>query len=123
MYILGLSLIQIILATVAVVFITISVMRFGRKERGQTGFKLISSCIVWGGILVTALFPKWVLQIARSLGMGENLNTLIFTGFVIAFALIFRMLGSIEHLERTITLLVRKEALKDLDKQKHEKKT
>lgn len=93
-------------------------MRFFKKERTQTGFKLLITIIVWGGVLFTSLFPVTVHNLSRSLGLGDNLNTLIFFGFVVVFIVLFKLLSSIEKLERSLTDIVRKEALKDVYKLK-----
>ena len=108
------TLIQLILSLVALIFLGNRVIRFLRKERTQTGFKLILTLVVWGGILLTSLFPVTVHNLSRSLGFGDNLNTLIFFGFVIVFVILFKLLASIENMERNITEVVRKEALKDI---------
>ena len=98
-----LSVIQIILAIIASYFLLNRTMRFMRKERTQTGFKLITTCIVWGGVLFTSLFPTEVHNLSRRLGFGENLNTLIFFGFVVVFIVLFKLLSSIEKLEKSLT--------------------
>lgn len=108
------SLIQIILALISLYFLLNRIIRFARKERTQTGFKLVVTLVVWGGVLFTSLFPVTVHTFSRSLGFGDNLNTLIFFGFVVVFIVIFKLLSSIEKLERGLTDIVRKEALKDL---------
>jgi hypothetical protein len=91
-------------------------MRFIWKEKTQTFFKLVTTLIVWGGVLYTSLFPKEVHSLSTRMGFGENLNTLIFFGFVVVFVIIFRLLAVIERTESQLTDLVRKIALKDLDK-------
>ncbi|MEK7079568.1 MAG: DUF2304 domain-containing protein [Patescibacteria group bacterium] len=106
--------IQFILSLIALFFLGNRIIRFLRKERTQTGFKLIMTLLVWGGILFTSLFPVTVHNLSRNLGFGDNLNTLIFFGFVVVFVILFKLLASIENMERNITEIVRKEALKDL---------
>ena len=108
------TLIQFILSFIALFFLGNRIIRFLRKERSQTGFKLIMTLFVWGGVLFTSLFPVTVHNLSRALGFGDNLNTLIFFGFVMVFVILFKLLASIENMERNITEVVRKEALKDL---------
>ncbi|MFA5136533.1 MAG: DUF2304 domain-containing protein [Patescibacteria group bacterium] len=110
------SIIQLILGFISLFFLINRIIRFLKKERTQTGFKLLSTLVVWGGILFTSLFPRTVHIISMNLGFGENLNTLIFFGFVIVFILLFKLLSSTEKLERNVTEMVRKEALKDVIK-------
>jgi len=91
-------------------------MRFVRKEKTQTFFKLATTLLVWGGILYTSLFPKEVHSLSTQLGFGENLNTLIFFGFVVVFVIIFRLLAVIERTESQLTDLVRKIAMNEMEK-------
>lgn len=112
------SVIQLVLALISLFFLGNRIIRFFRKERTQTGFKLMMTLIVWGGVLFTSLFPVTVHTISRNLGLGDNLNTLIFFGFVVVFVVLFKIMGSIEQLERNTTEIVRKEALKDVYKLK-----
>jgi len=108
------SIIQLVLAIISLFFLGNRIIRFSRKERTQTGFKLLMTLVVWGGVLFTSLFPVTVHTISRSLGLGDNLNTLIFFGFVVVFIVLFKLLASIEKVERSLTEVVRREALKDL---------
>ena len=111
---LTISLYHILLAIVAVVFIANALMKFFRQESGQTLFKLFLTLFVWGAILIFSLLPSLVRTLSEYFGLGSNLNTLIFTGFVFVFIAIFKLLGAIERLERQISELVRKEALRSL---------
>ena len=108
------SIIQVVLSAISVYFLMNRFIRFIRREKTQTGFKLVMTLTVWGGVLFTSLFPTVVHRLSQTLGFGENLNPLIFFGFVIVFIVLFKLLSSIEHLERNLTEIVRKEALKDL---------
>jgi len=80
-------------------------VRFIRKEQGQSTFKLIATIFIWGGISYAAFFK---------LGSENNLNTFIFIGFVVVFFILFRLLSILEKNERLLTEIIRKEALKDL---------
>jgi hypothetical protein len=108
------SLYQIILGATALFFLLNSLAKFFRGERSQTIFKLLSAIVIWGGILVFSFFPDLTHSLSKNLGLGENLNTLIFIGFVAIFALIFKMLNIIERIEKNISEIIRKEALKSL---------
>lgn len=68
---------------------------------------------IWTGIAVLAIFPQVSHYISQRLGIGvgNNLNVLIFTGFVVAFAFIHKLIHDTDHLEQTITKLVRAQSL------------
>ena len=70
--------------------------------------------MIWGGIAVFALWPSLAREITYALGMGENLNTIIFIAFIVLFTLVFRLLTLIERLESDITSIIRKDALSTL---------
>jgi len=89
-------------------------IRFFRKEQNQSAFKLIATIFIWGGISYIAFFPIRVRQFSEKLGFGDNLNTLIFFGFIVVFFILFRLLSILEKNERLLTEIIRKEALKDL---------
>lgn len=108
--------VQGVLVLISLFFLGNRIVKYIRKERTQTVFKLLLTIIIWGGILFTSLFPELVHTVSRNLGLGENLNTLIFFGFVVVFVILFKLLSSFESLERQLTELVRKEALKEIFK-------
>ena len=108
----GISIIRWVLIILAVFMVIDRVLKFTRRESGQTLFKLVSSVLIWGVILAISIYPDFAYFIARKLGMGENLNTLIFFGFVVVFMIIFKILSIIEHIEQQITEVVRTTAIK-----------
>lgn len=109
---------QILLALLAGVSLVNGVAKYVARERSQTLFKLVASVTIWGSILVFALFPDRARAVSRWAGFGENLNTLIFIGFIIVFVILFRLLAIIERLERNVSEIVRKKALEDLAREK-----
>lgn len=106
---------QIILAIIAIIFLLTGLVKFAGQQRSQTFFKFIVTLIVWGGILMFSVSPRTSYTVSELLGLGQNLNTLIFIGFVVIFIIIFRLLNVIERLERNISEIVRKEALEKLN--------
>lgn len=111
-----LSLVNLALVLVASLFMLKGVVRFFKREERQTLFKLASYLVVWGAILIFGLFPHVTRTISQSLGFGENLNTLIFLGFVMVFIALFKLVNAVERLERNISEIVRREALEKLEK-------
>ena len=108
------NLYQIILATTASIFLVVGTMRFLKHQKSQTFFKLCLTYIIWGGIFAISIFPNISYTISKIFGLGQNLNTLIFIGFVTIFVIIFRLLHTIERLEKNISEIVRKEALEKI---------
>ena len=114
--ILGISVVRWALIFLSSYMIGKGITRFIKKETSQSFFKTTSTIIIWGVILTISLFPDFAYFVSRKLGMGSNLNTLIFFGFVVVFMILFRILSIIEVLERQITTLTREIALRDKDK-------
>lgn len=111
------SIIELIISAIALGMLIKNVLKFFRRENEQTIFKFILSIIVWASIFFFAFFPQLARIISSLLGFGENLNTLIFVGFVLAFLAIFKLINVVERIERNISEIVRKEALSKLEKE------
>lgn len=109
-----LSIYQIVLGIVALFFLSDGITKFIKREKSQTLFKLAATIIIWGGIFIFSLLPQLTHTISKGLGLGENLNTLIFIGFMMIFIILFKIINIIERIERNISEIVRKEALSKL---------
>lgn len=105
------SISQIILVFFAIYFIIKSIYQFIKKEAFFTPIKFLSSFFIWSGVLFFSVFPGSARIISQKISIGENLSMLIFIGFVIIFFILFKLLQSIEILEKNITEIVRYEAL------------
>ena len=108
----GISIIRWILIGLALFFIADRFLRFVKKETGQTFYKLFSTLLIWGAVLIISIFPDFAYFISSKLGMGKSLNTLIFFGFVVVFMILFGILAAIEKIEKEITKIVREIGLK-----------
>lgn len=113
---LGISIYKMILGLISIMFLWNGISKFIRKEKYQSLFKVFSTIVIWGGILIFSFFPKISHTISNKLDLGENLNTLIFFGFVVTFIAIFKLINITEKLERNISEIVRREALNKINK-------
>lgn len=113
----GLSIYQLLLAGIALAFIVAGAMRFFSGAYRQTLFRFLVGSAIWAAVFVFSLFPRVSHAVSQWFGFGENLNTLIFIGFVLVFIALFKLLGTVERLEQSITEIVRKEALSGLPAQ------
>jgi len=115
---LGLQPYQFVVAALSLAMIGFGLERYLRGGKGQTLLKLLIRLVVWGGMLLIALFPKITYALASVIGIEGNINAVILTGFLLIFLIIFKMLSAIERIEQQITSLTRKEALKNLKQTK-----
>jgi len=109
----GISIIRWILIGLALFFIVDRFVRFIKKETGQSFYKLFSTFLIWGAVLIISIFPDFAYFISSKLGMGKNLNTLIFFGFVVVFMILFKILSAIEKIEKEITKIVREIGIRE----------
>ena len=109
----NISLYQIAVVGIASVMLFQGVKDFARREVGQTFLKLIVRVVVWGGMALVAIYPDFTYFISRIVGIEDNINAVMLTGFLMIFLIIFKLLSAIEKLEQNISELTRKEAIKD----------
>lgn len=85
-----------------------------KREAGQTFLKLAVRIIVWGGMGFVAIFPNSTIVIAKIIGIQDNMNAVMLTGFLLIFLLIFKLLSAIEKIEQNVSELTRRDALSHL---------
>ena len=105
---------QIVVATISVVMIYQGLRQYVRREKSQTFLKLFVRLVVWGGMAAITLFPPITNTVAKIIGLQGNVNAAILTGFLLVFLLIFKLLSSIERLEKQLSDLTRKDAIKEI---------
>jgi hypothetical protein len=87
-----------------------------KGKNGQTIYKLLLRIIIWGGMSLIAMIPNILNILAKTLGIIDNMNAVILTGFLLVFLMIFKLLSAIEKLEQQLSEITRKEALKEIKK-------
>lgn len=107
----SLALYQIVIIVLALLMISQGIKNFFKKESGQTLLKLSVRIFVWAGMAAVVAFPNISNTLAHLIGIQDNINAVILTGFLLVFLIIFKLLSAIERLEQQLTLLTRKEAI------------
>lgn len=108
---------QIVIVAISSTMLYIGIKEFVKREAGQTVLKLLVRLIVWGGMGFVAIFPNSTVFVAKVLGITDNMNAVMMTGFLLVFLLIFKLLSAIEKIEQNISELTRKESLSHLPEQ------
>lgn len=114
----SLALYQIIIIVLALLMIGQGIKNFLKHESGQTFLKLAVRIFVWGGMAVVVAFPNISNTLAHTIGIQDNINAVILTGFLLVFLMIFKLLSAIERLEQQISIVTRNRALSDIQKEK-----
>ena len=104
---------QVIVVAVSAFMIFQGITNFVKGKSGQTFYKLSIRIVVWGSMLIIALFPRVTNLLAEVIGLKGNINAVILTGFILIFLMIFKLLSAIERLEQGLSEITRKEALKE----------
>lgn len=87
---------------------------FIKGKRSQSFLKVSARIIIWGGMALIAIFPKFTNFLADLIGIEGNINAVILTGFIFIFLIIFKLLSAIERLEQQISEVTRKESLEEI---------
>ncbi|MFH0969755.1 MAG: DUF2304 domain-containing protein [Patescibacteria group bacterium] len=106
---------QIIIVFVSAFMIFQGIRNYIKGKSGQTIYKVLIRIVVWGGMAAVTMFPEAIGLLAKTLGIIDNINAVILTGFLLVFLIIFKLLSAIERLERNISILTRKDSLKQLN--------
>jgi hypothetical protein len=105
------SLYQVVIVGISTVMLYLGIKEFVNRETGQTLLKLLVRLIVWGGMALIAIYPNFTLFMAQVMGVVDNFNAVVMTGFLLVFLMLFKLLSAIEKIEQNVSELSRKEAL------------
>lgn len=101
-----------ILVTLFVLFAVSRVfLRYREKRIGL--LTTLVWCAVWMGIVTFVWWPRVSDIIANSIGVGRGVDALLFVAVIILFYGAFRLYIKIDFIERQLTDLVRKIALRE----------
>lgn len=111
-----LHLYQVIILVIAGIMIYQGFQKFLKHQSGQSILKLFTRVFIWGGMATIVLFPTLTNTLASLIGIADNINAAILTGFIFIFLIIFKLLSAIERLEQQITTVTREKAIKGIVK-------
>ncbi|MBU1148465.1 DUF2304 family protein [Patescibacteria group bacterium] len=110
--------IQIILVIFILFALSRVVLRF--RDKQITIGELIVWSIFWIAVVVVIILPNTTNWLANALGVGRGVDAVIYLAVIVVFYANFRLGVKIEHIQREITQIVRKQALKDLNQEQDE---
>ena len=110
------TIIQILLVLFALYAIGRTFFQFRSGHVGKGG--VVFWTLFWLLVGVVALMPQTTDIVARFVGVGRGADLAIYLSLIALFFLIFRIFVKLEHVEREITTVVRKLALKEEEDQK-----
>ncbi len=102
---------QIVVVVISSVMLFQGIKEFAKREAGQTVLKLLVRLVVWGGMALIAVYPDFTWFLSKLIGIEDNINAVMLTGFLFVFLIIFKLLSAIEKLEQNISEITRKESL------------
>jgi len=104
---------QVAVVAISSVMLFQGIKEFIKREAGQTLLKLMVRITVWGGMAVVAIYPNFTWYLSKIIGIEDNINAVMLTGFLFVFLLIFKLLSAIEKMEQNISELTRQESLQE----------
>ncbi len=106
--------IQIFITLFALIALFGVVRGFKRGALSRTG--VVAWIFIWVAAIVAVWNPWITNRIASMLGVGRGADAVLYVSVVMLFYMIFRLYGKCENLEHQLSELVKKIALKDLEK-------
>lgn len=104
-----------ILLTIFFLFALVKVI--GRWRAGVLSVAgMIWWSLFWVAAIIVVLLPNSTATLAKLVGIGRGADLVVYVALVLIFFIIFRLMIKIELLNKDITKLTRKIALKDEEK-------
>ena len=107
---------QIVILVLAGFMLYQGASNFLKGKDHQTILKLGVRIVVWGGMVIIVLFPNFSNVLAKIIGIQDNINAVVLTGFILVFLMIFKLLSAIERLEQQISIVTRDRAISEMEK-------
>jgi hypothetical protein len=103
--------IQVFLLIIFILAVVKVVSRYRANE--LSGKEVLMWLIFWIGGMIVAIQPNITARFAKFFGVGRGADFVVYLSLALLFFIVFRLMVKIEKLNRDITLVVRKDALKN----------
>jgi hypothetical protein len=107
--------IQILAIIFALWMVYFSYLHFRRGEFKKIEFVLWQ--VLWVGLVVVVIFPASVKFILETFSINRTFDLVVIVGMVVLFGVTFRNYVLLKRTENKILELVRKESIKDVNKE------
>lgn len=108
--------IQIIIIIFALFALSRAVLKF--KDNKLTKNEFIFWIIIWCAVIIVAVIPYVISPISSIFGIGRGVDLIVYISIIVLFYLMFRLYVKLESVEKEITLVVRRIAMKNKPKKK-----
>ena len=105
---------QIIFSFFALFALSRTVIRFKKKEIPLGWF--LFWVVFWVMVVVVVVLPWTTTLLADWIGIGRGVDLVIYFSTIVLFYLIFRLFVRIEKMEKNITKIVEKNAIREFEK-------
>lgn len=109
--ILGLQIIAIIFALIMIYF---AYLHYSRGE--LNGLEILSWVVIWLVTIGIVIFPEVLQTFAKSIAIARVFDLMVIGGFILIIPIAYLSYIRTKRMEKTIEELVRKEALKTIQK-------
>ena len=112
---------QWLVPLIGVFYIGRTIYQFRKGRRSVRG--MVIWMVFWLVIIILAIIPNPVsFKAAEMLGFKSNINAVIFVALGLLFLLVFYLSSTLDRMERQMTELVRKLAIKEAENRENEEK-
>ncbi len=108
--------IQILLVGFLLVALRVTWRR--RRENAISRREAFAWSVLWLAAATVILLPQTTTEVAQVLGVGRGVDMVLYASIAGLFFLVFRLFVAFDKLERQLTDLVRRDALKDVPEKK-----
>lgn len=102
-----------LLLSLIILFIIARTFLAYKKKNLSPAFSFIW-IVFWAGVLILIFQQNIVSNLARKVGISRGVDLIIYLSLIAAFYMIYKILVLIEEINKKLTQLVRKLALKEI---------